>query len=328
MANLNTNYMGFNLKNPVIVSSSGLTDSVGKIIELEKNGAAAVVLKSLFEEQIMMDIDSQRMNNMFNTYNDAESYIGYYTRKNALNSYIELIDNCKNNTGIPVIASINCFSDDQWIDFAGEIEAAGADGLELNMFILPSNPSVTGRETEELYLGIVSKVVKAVSIPVAIKIHHYFSGMANFAVELSKTGIKSLVLFNRFYQPDVDLEKEKIISGNIYSSPEDNSMVIRWLGILSGRVACNLAASTGIHSSETALKNILVGADAIQLASVVYQKGPKVITEIIDGMDKWLDEKGYSSVSVIKGKLRQADSIRPLVYERAQFMRYFSDGGK
>jgi dihydroorotate dehydrogenase (fumarate) len=325
MANLSTNYMGFNLKNPIIASSSGLTDSVEKIVDLEKHGAAAIVLKSLFEEQILMDVDAQRMNNIFDSYTEAEGYIAFYTRRNALNSYIELIDNAKQNTNIPIIASVNCSSSEQWIDFAGDIQAAGADALELNVFILPSDPTVSGSSIEQTYLDIATKVSSSVSIPVALKVHHYFSGMANFLTELSNTGIKSLVLFNRFHQVDVDLENMKLSSGNIYSSPASNAVVKRWLSILSGRVNCHLAASTGIHDAETALKNLLLGANAIQLASAIYQKGPSIITGMLDEMNRWLDTKGIENVQDIIGKLRQADSIRPMAYERAQFMKYFSD---
>lgn len=325
MADLSTNYMGFRLKNPIIASSSGLTDSVDKIVELEKHGVAAVVLKSLFEEQILMDVDSQRMNNIFDSYSEAEGYIAYYTRKNELNKYIELIDNAKQNTNIPIIASINCASAEQWTDFAGDVQAAGADGLELNVFILPSDPTVHGRTIEQIYLDVATRVSKSVSIPVALKVHHYFSGMASFMTELSNTGIKSLVLFNRFYQPDVDLEKMKVTSGHIFSTPEDNTMVKRWLSILSGRVNCDLAASTGIHNAETAIKNLLLGANAVQLASVIYQKGPSAISGMLDEMNRWLDSKNFGSAQEIIGKLRQADSLRPMTYERAQFMKYFSD---
>ncbi len=325
MADLSTNYMGLQLKNPIIVSSSGLTDSVEKILELEAKGAAAVVIKSLFEEQIMMDLDSQRMNNMFNTYSEAENYIGFYTRKNALDSYTALISNAKHKAGIPIMASINCYSDDQWIDFASVSQAAGADGLELNMFILPADPKMTGTDIESIYMKVAEKVTRSVSIPVALKIHHYFSGLSSFVTGLSGTGIKALVLFNRFYQPDVDLEREKITSGNIFSTPEENAMVIRWLSILSGKVSCDLAASTGIHSGEAVVKNLLVGANAVQVASVVYQQGTSVITSLVSYVNEWLDNHGYHSVSEITGKLRQADSLKPLAYERAQFMRYFSD---
>lgn len=325
MANLSTNYMGFVLKNPIIASSSGLTDSVEKIVDLEKHGAAAVVLKSLFEEQILMDVDSQRMNNIFDSYTEAEGYIAYYTRRNALNTYFELIDNAKQRTNIPIIASINCSSFDQWIDFAGDIEAAGADALELNVFIMPSDPTINGRSIEQTYLDIATKVTDSVKIPVALKLHHYFSGMTNFLTELSNTGIKSLVLFNRFREVDVDLETLKLSSGNIYSSPDSNAEVRRWLSILSGRVNCDMAASSGIHNAELAIKNLLLGANAIQLASAIYKKGPAVISGMLDEMNRWLDAKGFESIQDIIGMLRQADSIRPMAYERAQFMKYFSD---
>ena len=325
MADLSTIYMGFKLKNPYIASSSGLTDSVQKAYLLEQNGAAAIVVKSLFEEQIMMDVDAQRMNNMFNTYSEAEDYIAFYTRKHELNSYIELIDGMKQKLTIPVIASINCSSADSWIDFAGDIQAAGADALELNMFIMPSDIKMKGEEIEKLYIDVARRVSQSLSIPVAMKIHHYFSGMANFAVELSRTGIKSLVLFNRFYQPDVDLVSLKVTSGSILSHSDENAEVRRWLAILSGRVACDLAASTGIHDWQTAVKNILLGANAVQVASAMYKAGPEILKPWIEETNKWLDAKGYDSVRSITGMLRQADSIKPLAYERAQFMRYFSD---
>jgi len=325
MADLSTTYMGFKLKNPYIASSSGLTDSVEKATLLEKHGFSAIVVKSLFEEQIMMDVDSQRMNNMFNSYSEAEDYIAYYTRKHALSSYVELIDGMKQKLSIPVIASINCSSADSWIDFAGDIQAAGADAIELNMFIMPSDTKMKGDEIEKIYIDVARKVSQSLSVPVAMKIHHYFSGMANFAVELSRTGIKALVLFNRFYQPDVDLDTLKVSSGSILSHPDENAEVRRWLAILSGRVACDLAASTGIHDWQTAVKNILLGANAVQVASAMYKSGPEILKPWIEETNKWLDAKGFESINCITGKLRQADSIKPLAYERAQFMRYFSD---
>jgi len=325
MADLSTIYMGFKLKNPYIASSSGLTDSVEKAYLLEQNGVAAIVVKSLFEEQIMMDVDAQRMNNMFNTYSEAEDYIAFYSRKHELNSYIELIDGMKQKLTIPVIASINCSSADSWIDFAGDIQAAGADALELNMFIMPSDIKMKGEEVEKLYIDVARRVSQSLTIPVAMEIHHYYSGMASFAVELSRTGIKSLVLFNRFYQPDVDLVSLKVTSGSILSHSDENAEVRRWLAILSGRVACDLAASTGIHDWQTAVKDMLLGANAVQVASAMYKAGPEILKPWIEETNKWLDAKGYDSVRSITGMLRQADSIKPLAYERAQFMRYFSD---
>ncbi len=325
MANLSIDYMGLQLKNPIIVASSGLTDSANKIVELEKNGAAAVVLKSLFEEQILMDVDEQRVNNMFESFSDTENYVSFYTKKHKVDAYLQLIKESKEKTTIPIIASINCVSAYEWTEFAAKIQNAGADALELNMFIMPSDADIEGTDIEKIYFDVVEKIKTEITMPVSLKISYFFSGMANFAVELSKTGIASLVLFNRFYKPDVDLDNLKITSSHIYSNPDENAMVLRWVGILSGRVACDLAATTGIHDGKTVLKNLLVGAKAIQLASVIYHKGPAVIQTILDEMNEWLDGKGFSSVSEIIGKLRQSDLVKPLVYERAQFMKYFSD---
>lgn len=325
MANLLTNYMGLELKNPIIVASSGLTDTAKKIVELEKNGAAAVVLKSLFEEQILMDIDEQRVNNMYDSFTDAENYVGYYTKRHKVEEYLQLIRDSKAETSIPVIASINCVSAYEWTEFAVKIQEAGADALELNAFIMPSDEKTLGCKIEEIYFDIINKVKEKVTIPISLKISFYFSGMANFGVELSNTGISSLVLFNRFYRPDIDMDNLKITSAHIYSTPEENAMVLRWIGILSGKVSCDIAATTGIHSGETVLKNLLVGAKAVQISSVIYKKGPEVIQVMLNEMNAWLDEKGFKSVTEIIGKLKQSELVKPMIYERAQFMKYFSD---
>ena len=289
------------LKNLYIASVPGLTDSVEKAALLQKHGFAAIVVKSLFEEQIMMDVDAQRMNNMFNSYSEAEEYIAYYTRKHALSSYVELIDGMKQKLSIPVIASINCSSADSWIDFAGDIQAAGADAIELNMFIMPSDVKMKGDEIEKIYIDVARKVAQTLSVPVAMKIHHYFSGMANFSVELSRTGIKALVLFNRFYQPDVDLNTLKVTSGSILSHPDENAEVRRWLSILSGRVACNLAASTGIHDWQTAVKNILLGPMQFKYLGHV-QIGPEILEPWIEETNKWLDNKGLNPLIPLLAK--------------------------
>jgi dihydroorotate dehydrogenase (fumarate) len=325
MADLSTEYMGLKLKNPIIVASSGLTDSADKIVELEKNGAAAVVLKSLFEEQILMDVDEQRMNNMHDSFSDAENYIAFYTKQHKVESYLQLIKDAKANASIPIIASINCVSAYEWTEFAAKIQKAGADALELNMFILPSDAAAVGNKIEQIYFDTIREVQSKISIPLSLKISYYFSGLANFASELSKTGIHSLVLFNRFYRPDIDMDNLKITSSHIYSTPEENAMILRWVGILSGKVACDIAATTGIHDGITALKNMLVGAKAVQVSSVIYKKGTAVIQSMLDEMNTWLDDKNFDSVAEIIGKLKQSELVKPAIYERAQFMKYFSD---
>ena len=325
MTDLSTKYMGLDLRNPIIAASSGLTDSVENIVKLEINGAGAVVLKSLFEEQIMMDIDEQRMNNMYGSYDNVEDYIGFYTKKHRIDNYLQLIRDSKKKTSIPVIASINCVSASEWTEFASRIQEAGADALELNMFIMPSDGNFTGADIEKIYFDIIEAVKQHITIPVALKISNFFSGMANFAIQLSESGISSLVLFNRFYRPDVDLEKMKITSSHIYSNPDENAMVLRWIGILKGKLACDMAASTGIHDGKTILKNLLVGANAVEVASAIYKNGMGVIPQMLTEMTEWMKAHNYNSVSELIGKLSQESVTKPMIYERAQFMKYFSD---
>jgi len=323
MIDLSTEYMGLKLKNPIIAASSGLTDTAEKVKKLEDSGVGAVVLKSLFEEQIRMEVDSLGMNNMFNTYSDNENYIAFYTKQNTVNEYLTLIKDSKAKVNIPVIASINCYSMGEWVEFTQKIEKAGADGIELNMFILPGDTELKGEEIEQKYFDIIQKVQEHTSLPVAVKLSYYFSGMGEILTRISQTGIKGMVLFNRFYNPDVDLENEKIKPSRIFSVPEENSMCIRWIGLLSGKVNCDMAASTGIDDGYGALKNILVGAKAVQVASTLYQNKLVHINQMLTQMDSWMQKKGYNSVQEIIGKLNYSKHNVEL-YERAQFMKYYS----
>lgn len=323
MIDLSTEYMGLKLKNPIIAGSSGLTDSVDKVKALAENGAGAVVLKSLFEEQIRMEIDSLGTNNMFNSYNDAENYISFYTRQNAVNEYLKLIEDSKKAVDIPVIASINCYSMGEWVEFAQKIEKAGADAIELNMFIMPGDTETKGEVIEQKYFDIIESVSSNTTLPIAVKLSHYFSGMGEILSRISRTNIKAMVLFNRFYSPDVDLEKEEIVSTRIFSVPEENAMSIRWIGMLSNKVSCDLAATTGIMDGFDALKNILVGAKAVQVASALYKNKPEYIKVMLKQIEDWLNKKGYSSIQDISGKLNYS-KLNTERYERAQFMKYYS----
>lgn len=317
--------MGYNLKNPLIASSSGMTGSVEDIRKLHRYGIGAVVLKSVFEEQILREIDSMGVNNMYGSFPETEDYVSYYTREHNLSEYIRLISEAKKSVDIPVIASISCLSAGEWTTYARKMQEAGADGIELNMFILPSDPSKTGQEIEKVYFDVVQEVRKQISIPLALKVSSYFSGMANTLVQLSQTGISALVLFNRFFTPDIDLETEKVVSANVFSVPEDGGNTLRWISILSGKVSCNLAATTGIHNGKSLIKNILAGADAVQVATVLYEKGPEYIPEMLAEVEQWMTAKGYASLREITGKLNAERIKQPMLYERAQFMKYFSD---
>jgi len=324
MAELATEYMGLDLKNPIIVGSSELTDKVSKIKKLEDAGAGAVVLKSLFEEQIMMEVDAQRVNNMYGSYDDVENYVAFYTKKHNLDEYLNLIRQAREAVEIPVLASINCISGSEWVEFAQKVEKAGADGLELNMFIMPNDPAYDAPTIEKVYFDVVENIRKHISMPVALKMSSYFSGLAHTFVELSKTDISAMVLFNRFYSPDVNLKREEIQASNVFSSPDAITNSLRWIGMLAGKVGCDLAASNGIHDGYAVIKNLLVGAKATQVVSAIYKNSGSYIQTMLEQMESWMDEKGYQSVNDFRGKLSQENVKQPMMFERAQFMKYYS----
>lgn len=323
MIDLSTKYMGFDLKNPIIAASSGMTDTADKIKNLEMNGVGAVVLKSLFEEQIMMEIDAVTASNIYNKYGDADDYISYYTRKHNVDQYLKLIEDAKAKVNIPVIASLNSFTIGQWVNFAERIEEAGADALELNMFIMPGDQKFSGQEIENIYFDVIQSIRKNTSLPIALKLSTYFSGMADSLIKMSKEDIAALVLFNRFYSPDVDIDNEEIVSSRLFSMPEENAMCIRWIGMISDKVSCDIAASTGIYDGYDVVKNLLVGANAVQVASTLYKNTAKHISVMLQQIENWMDLKGYKSLNEIIGKLSYRKIQKPMLFERAQFMKYF-----
>jgi dihydroorotate dehydrogenase (fumarate) len=324
MADLSTTYMGLNLRNPIIAGSSGLTNSVENISKLEKNGAGAVVLKSLFEEQITNSINKTFQQTVDNAYPEAMDYISHYTRENDLDKYLKLIKESKAKVDIPVIASINCISSSEWVTFAGSMQEAGADGLELNIFILPSDPRRKADHNEQIYFDIIQSVIKQVSIPVSVKISHYFSGFANMAMQLSWTGIAGLVLFNRFYSPDIDIDKFEVTASNVFSSSDESVLPLRWVAMLSDKVQCDLAASTGIHTGKSAIKQLLAGAKAVQLASVLYKNGFEQIGVMLKEMEEWMSIHNFSTTKDFIGKMSLKEVGNPAAYERVQFMKHFS----
>lgn len=326
MADLTTNYLGLNLKNPIIVGSCGLTNSVEKIKEIEAAGAGAVVLKSLFEEQIMHQTHktvTQTAPEGF-IYPEAEDYISTYTQENDVSAYLNTIRSCKQEVGIPIIASINCVSPSEWMGFGKKIEEAGADALELNIFILPSDPRRSSDENEKVYLDIAMTMVKELNIPVAIKLSYYFSGLAKTMLKLSWTGIKGVVLFNRFFSPDIDIDKFEVTSSNVFSSPEELSISLRWVAMLSDRLHCDIAASTGIHSGEAVVKQLLAGAKAVQVASILYKNGTDTIGEMLEFLEKWMDKHEFKGTSEFIGKMSFKAADNPAGYERVQFMKHFA----
>lgn len=342
MADLSIQYLGMKLKNPVIIGSSGLTGSVSEVKHAAASGAGALVLKSIFEEQILMEIDSyiadkeKDNDNSFNRgyqsvlkereydYQEAFSYLKDHAKEQTLGKYLTFVKESKKSVNIPVIASINCTTAYDWHYFARRIEEAGADALELNVFVLPSNTLKNSAENEKVYFDIIDAVFKQVHIPVTLKIGYYFSGLATTAIALSGTGINGLVLFNRPFHPDIDINTLEVNSKFLLSDPSEYSNVLRWIALLSGRVDCPLVATTGIHNAEAAIKQLLCGATAVQVVSALYKDGFDVIAKITEGIEQWMDNKGFATIDEFRGKMNQKNLKNPAEFERVQFMRLYS----
>lgn len=326
MIDLSCTYLGLKLKSPVIAASSGFTDTVQKIVQLEKHGAGAVVLKSIFEEEITHEYDKTLRDEAENT--GREEFLDYLDvriRQENLSRYLKLIRDAKAAVDIPIIGSINCQSSFEWTSFAKEIEKAGADALELNVFVLPSNLNISAGETEKLYFEIVKFVKEKVTIPIVLKISFYFSNLGQVIRDLSFSGIKGLVLFNRFYSPDFDIDKLEVSSANVLSYPGEISMPLRWIGMMSGRVGCDLSASTGVSDGKSAVKLLLAGASTVQVASALYRHGIGYMEVMHQELRDWMEQHGFNRIDDFRGKMSQTRYENPSVFERVQFMKYFSD---
>ena len=320
---LETNYAGLKLKNPLIIGSSGLTNSAKNNKKLEDTGAAAVVLKSLFEEQINMQSDAMIQSSDFP---GAADYVRGYVKANQIESYLSLIRETKSICTIPVIASINCYNAGTWTEFAKQIEDAGADALELNIFYMCSNLKTPANELYDLYISIVEKIKKLISIPVIVKIGKGFSNIPGLINKMNIHGAKGVVIFNRYYSPDIDINKMQIISGEVFSSHTDLGDTLRWTALISGLVPkISIASSCGVYKWEDVVKCLLTGAGAVQICSTVYKNGIDIIPEMLKGIESWMNEKKYLSISEFQGKLSFTNAENPSMYERSQFMKYFSD---
>ena len=321
MAQLKTTFAGLTLNNPIIISSSGLTNSLAKIQKLEEAGAGAVVLKSVFEEQINMQAGSMQGYGS----PEADDYLGAYVRSHALNEHITLIEDVKKHCKIPVIASINCYSDSEWTDFARLMEEAGADALELNILSLQTSKDYTPGSFEQRHIDILRHIKKVVRIPVIMKLGSNLTNPVALINQLYANGAAAVVLFNRFYQPDINIEKMIQVSGNVFSNEADLSKALRWIGIASAAVnKLDYAASGGIHSPEGVVKAILAGASAVEICSVLYQNSATIIEEYIRFLNLWMDRKGMETISQFKGILNVNDPKGVNTFERTQFLKYFS----
>lgn len=326
MANISTRFFGLDLASPIIAASSSMTGHPEQVIKLAEAGAGAVVLKSIFEEEIYHELQEElSMRSEFHSDPEYLDYFDYVIKDESLRKYLKLITDVKARTQVPIVASINCVSSNDWTLFARKIEEAGADALELNMFITPSDPNSSGETNENFYFNTIQKVLEVVKIPVSIKISHYFSNLAGLVKGLTETGISGITIFNRFYNPDIDIQSETVVVSDVLSFSHDYLLPLKWTGILSGQTKVDICGTTGIHSGETALKFLLSGAAAVQVASVLYHEGPSAITRMNREISDWMDQKGYKSVTEFRGSLSLA-ATSAQAWERSQFMKYF--GGK
>ena len=324
--------MGLKLKSPIIASSSGLTDTIEKLIDLEKSGVGAVVLKSIFEEEIIQHTQRsiEKMSASGFIYPETMEYFEYdYDEiEDPVQNYLKLISDAKKKLTIPVIASINCVSENGWDDFAHVIEKAGADALELNIFLLPSDSARSADDNEKIYFEAIKRVLAKVKIPVSIKLGPYASNLAALLEKLSKTGIAGLVLFNRSYNTDFDINTLEFTNASVLTNPSDIYHSLRWIALVSGKVKCSLAASTGVHDGAGLIKMLLAGASAVQVASTLYRNGNGQVAKMISELTHWMNEQGYKNIREFSGKMSYTKTYNPAAFERIQFMQQYRDFAK
>lgn len=321
---LSTNYLGLHLRNPLVASASPLSRSLDSMKRLEDSGASAIVMYSLFEEQIAHEAAELNHYLSYGTESFAES-LTYFPESQEYNlgpdEYIELLHAAKEKLSIPVIGSLNGISVGGWIDYAKKIEQAGADALELNVYYIPTDPELTGQEVEDRYLEVLHAVKQAIKIPVAMKLSPFFSSMAHMAKRLDTAGANGLVLFNRFYQPDIDLETLEVVPGVVLSTPMAMRLPLRWIAILHGKVKASLAATSGIHTAQDVIKMLMAGADVTMMCSALLKHGPQHVTTVLSEVRQWMLEHEYVSVSQMKGSMSQKSVADPAAFERANYMK-------
>jgi dihydroorotate dehydrogenase (fumarate) len=324
MVDLTTTYLGLKLKNPLVASPSPLTEKVENVKRMEEAGIAAIVMYSLFEEQIIhesLELD-HFLNRGTETYAESLTYfpnIGRYSL--APDKYLERLEKNKRAVNIPVMGSLNGVSNGGWIEYARKIQEAGADALELNIYYLPTDLKLTSDQMEENYLNLVNNVHSKVSIPLAVKLPPFFTALPNFANRLVEAGADGLVLFNRFYQPDFDLENLEVTPNLVLSNSDELRLPLRWIAILYGKVKTDLALTTGVHTGEDAIKAMMAGANVAMTTSALLKRGTSAIPQILGGMEAWMTENEYQSVTQMRGSMSQGSVAEPASFERANYMK-------
>ena len=324
-ADLTTTYLGMELKNPLVASPSPMTEDVERLLELEAAGIAAVVLPSQYEEQIEHEAMEMQRLYEFGADSFAEALSGYFPEMQDYNTrteaYVRGVTEAKAALTVPVIASLNGTTEGGWTKYAARLQDAGADALELNIFLIATDADAVGPAVADRYLSLVSMVREHVDIPLAVKIGPYFTSLPNMARRFADAGADALVLFNRFYQPDIDLETLEVVPNLHLSTPAALNLPLRWIAILCGKVDADLALTSGVHSSEDALKSLLVGANVAMMASALLRNGAGYVTTVLDGMQRWLDEHEYESVRQLRGSMCVGSAPNPEAFVRANYMK-------
>jgi dihydroorotate dehydrogenase (fumarate) len=322
--NLTTTYLGRKLKNPLVASASPLSRNLDNIRRLEDAGAAAVVLFSLFEEEILHE---SRELDHYLTYG-TESYaeaLSYFPAPHEFylgpDEYLQHIRRAKAAVDIPIIGSLNGVSTGGWINYARKIESAGADAIELNLYYIPTDPALASDDVERMYLNALKAVKASVNIPLALKLSPFFSAMANMAKQFDAAGANALVLFNRFYQPDIDLENLEVVPNVILSTPQSMRLPLRWIAILYGKIKADLAATSGIHTAADVLKMLMAGANVTMMASALLHNGIGHLSKVLREMEIWMEEHEYESVQQMQGSMSQKSVAEPAAFERANYIK-------
>lgn len=324
--NTNIEYLGLKLKSPLIAGSCGLTANTDNLCRLEEAGAGAVVLKSIFEEQIIYDI--KRNTHVYapvGNYGDSYEYIAQHVADDSVSKHFALIREAKSRLSIPVIGSINCFSYENWLTYARQFQDAGCDALELNMAIMPFETSLSTDDVERTFSNIIQSLKKSIDIPISIKVGHYFTDLAKFMQQLSWTGIQGITMFNKSLQIDVDIEELKLCNADSLTYPGELYNTLRWTAILSKKLRCDLCATTGVADGNDVVKLLLAGATAVQVASCLYRNGIDYMKTLNSQLQQWMERKGYESIDQFKGKLAMRPNDKASMLMRTQFMNYFAE---
>lgn len=322
MTDISTKYMGMTLKNPIIVASSRLTSNIEGLKAADDAGAGAVVLKSIFEEEIRRKVDGlvSKSGSPF-WHSQAMDYITRYGQEDAMVKYLDLIIEAKKNLSIPVMASVHCTSAKGWMDFARRMEDAGADALELNLHVLPSNPDLRARKYENVYYDVLMEVRKNTKLPIALKLGFFFSALARTLRNLSRKGADALVLFNRYHGLDFDIETMKLESSDFLNRTADLSLRLRWISIMANRISCDLGATGGVFDASGVIKLILAGASTVQVCSALYKNGIGHVSVMTRDIQDWMKRHDFACIEDFRGKMSQCGSENPAAYERVQFMK-------